>query len=141
MMCALLALLMEKPCFDRRPEPVSAPYIIENDGGGQLLSVVDDREMLLRWGGAVQIRGTCASACVIFTTLPNACLAPDLKIGFHGSSVTLGPVGNPQMARHLRGGVRAQFEAEWQFIPPDRIHWIDTAAYARLDPQVRICEP
>ena len=140
MICALVALIVADPCFDKRPAPVTAPYIIEDDGGGQLLSAVDDREVLLAWGGAVEIRGYCASACVIFTTLPQACLAPDLRIGFHGSSVNLGPVGNPQIARHLRGAARARFLEDWQHIQAPDIAWIDVETYRALDPAVRICD-
>lgn len=134
-----VALLTLTACYDRRPAPEGEPYIIKNDNGGQLLSAEADRASLLAWGGRVEIQGRCASACVIFTTLPNACLAPDARIGFHGSTITVGPVGNPQMARHLRGGVKAAFLDRWQHIPTEDIHWITAREYVALDPQTRLC--
>ena len=126
-------------CTDRRPPPTTEPYLIVNDGGGQLISAEADRADLLKWGGRVEVRGFCRSACVIFTTLPNACIGPAATIGFHGSNVNAGPIGNEQMARYLRGAARRQYLAEWQFIPPDKIHKISARQYAKLDPQVRIC--
>ncbi len=127
-------------CTDRRPPPVAEPYVIDNDGGGQLISAEADRADLLAWGGRVEIRGFCRSACVIFTTLPNACLDRDAYVGFHGSNVNTGPIGNDQMTRYLRAKAQARYVADWQFIPPSAIHKISAAAYANLDPQIRICD-
>ncbi len=136
----LICALLMAGCTDRRPAPVTGEaYIIKKDGGGQIISAEADRAMLKRWGGPVKIRNYCASACVIFTTLPNACIAPNAKIGFHSSDVNVGPVGNPQMARYLRGGVKERFLAEWQFVPSDKIHWVSARDYVRLDPQSRLC--
>lgn len=126
-------------CTDRRPPPTAEPYVIHRDGGGQLISAEADRAMLLEWGGRVEIRDYCRSACVIFTTLPNACLGPASTIGFHGSNVNQGPIGNQQMARYLRGGIKAKYLAEWQFIPPTEIHMISAREYVKLDPQTKIC--
>ncbi|RYH03573.1 hypothetical protein EU805_07640 [Salipiger sp. IMCC34102] len=126
-------------CTDRRPAPTSEPYVISRDGGGQIISAEADREMLRQWGKRVEIRGSCRSACVIFTTLPNACLGPKLRIGFHSASVNRGFVGNQQIAKYLRAGVRDRFEREWQNVPNDQIVYITATEYKALDPQVRIC--
>lgn len=126
-------------CTDRRPPPETEPYMIVNDGGGQLISAEADRADLLKWGGRVEVRGFCRSACVIFTTLPNACIGPAATIGFHGSNVNAGPIGSQQMARYLRGEARRRYLADWQFIPPTAIHKISARQYVRLDPQIRIC--
>ena len=134
MACSLVA------CTDRRPEPTTEPYVIRRDGGGQLISAEADRAMLLAWGGRVEIRGYCNSACVIFTTLPNACLGPRLDIGFHGSNVNVGPIGNEQMAKYMRGGVKRRYLEEWQHIPHTEIHKITAEEYVRLDPRSRICD-
>ncbi len=136
---ALTAMAMLSGCTDRRPAPTGEPYIIRNDGGGQLISAEADRASLKFWGGQVEIRGKCASACVIFTTLPNACIGHRSRIGFHGSNVDRGPIGNQQMSKYLRGAARARFEAEWKFIPTDEIHWVKARDYVKLDPQVRLC--
>ena len=135
LICALDA------CTDRRPPPTSEPYTIRRDGGGQLISAEADRQMLLEWGGRVEIRNYCYSACVIFTTLPNACIGPNLRIGFHGSNVNVGPIGSQQMAKYLRGKAKRRYLEEWQFIPPTDIHIITAAEYVALDPRVKICPP
>lgn len=128
-------------CTDRRPPPVAEPHIIFNDRGGQLISAEADRALLAAWGGRVEIRGKCYSACTMFTTLPNACLGRGAKIGFHGSNVNMGPVGNQQMARYLRAGVKERYLAEWQFVPHDEIHVISAQEYVALDPATQICDP
>lgn len=133
LICVALVLAS---CTDRRPAPVRGEaYIIERDVGGQLISDEADCSMLKRWGGPVEIRDYCASAFVIFTTLPNVCIAPDAKIGFHSSDVNVGFVGNPQMAKYLRGRIKQQFLAEWQFVPNTDIHLVSARDYVALDPQ------
>ena len=139
MLCTVLALFLTTACNDRRPAPTSEPYLIHRDGGGQLISAEADRADLLRWGKQVEIRDYCASACVIFTTLPNACIGPASKIGFHGSNVNIGPIGSQQMAAYLRGEVKRRYLAEWQFIPQTEMHWLSARQYKKLDPQIRIC--
>ena len=126
-------------CVDRRERPNEGVYVIKNDRGGQIISAEADRALLETWGGPVRIEGYCNSACGIFTTLPNACLAPDARIGFHAANINVGEIGNAQIARHLRGGVLAKFLAEWQFVPHDDLHQISAAEYVRLDPQTKIC--
>ncbi len=139
MLCTVLAMFLATACNDRRPAPTTTPHMIWNDGGGQLISAQADRARLLAWGKPVEIRGSCASACVIFTTLPNACIGPNARIGFHGSNVNMGPIGSQQMARYLRGDAKRKYLAEWQHIPPTEMHWIHVNVYKRLDPQIRIC--
>ena len=135
----VLILMLLGSCTDRRPLPQGEPYVIHNDGGGQLISAEVDRALLQAWGGRVEISGYCNSACVVFTTLPNACLKPGAVIGFHGANMNAGPVGNPQITRYLRAGVLSKWVADWQFIPNNRIHHITARRYAELDPNSRIC--
>lgn len=137
--CAVLTIFLATACNDRRPAPTSEPYLIHRDGGGQLISAEADRADFLRWGGEIIIRDYCASACVIFTTLPNACIGPASKIGFHGSNVNVGPIGNQQMAAYLRGEAKRMYLAEWQHIPQTGMHWLSAREYKKLDPLVRIC--
>jgi len=135
----MLLVSLLAACNDRRPLPSGDLYVIRNDGGGQLISAETDRAVLKLWGGAVRIEGYCNSACLMFTTLPNACLVPDLKLGFHGANVNVGFVGNPQVSKYLRNGVKQRFDEEWQFIPFTEIHRISAAEYVRLDPETRLC--
>lgn len=136
----ILALVVLAGCNDRRPLPTGDVYTIRNDGGGQLISAETDRAVLKLWGGPVEIEGYCNSACLMFTTLENACLAPDLKLGFHGANVNVGFVGNPQITKYLRNGVKTRFVEEWQFIPFTEIHRISAQEYVALDPEAKICE-
>ena len=134
----LLALVLQA-CLDQRPAPTGAVHQIIDDGGGQILAAEADRERLMAWGGPVEIGGYCNSACVIFTTLPNACLHADAVIGFHSANLNVGPVGNAQITRYLRAGVRERWLREWQFIPNNDIHHITARRYVSLDPAARIC--
>ncbi|MEL6570869.1 MAG: hypothetical protein AAFQ64_04370 [Pseudomonadota bacterium] len=135
----LLALVVLSGCNDRRPLPSGDVYTIRNDGGGQLISAETDRAVLRLWGGPVVIEGYCNSACLMFTTLENACLDPDLTLGFHGANVNVGFVGNPQITKYLRNGVRQKFVDEWQFVPFTEIHRISAQDYVALDPQTKLC--
>jgi len=137
--CAILSLLVANACTDRRPAPTVEPYVIRRDGGGQLISAEADRADFLRWGGQIEIRGYCASACVIFTTLPNACIGQGARIGFHGSNVNVGPIGSQQMAAYLRGEAKRKYIAEWQYIPQTEMHWLTAQEYQALDPQIKLC--
>lgn len=118
----------------------TAPHIIENNRGGYIHEADAARARLAAWGGRVEIHGVCNSACAIFITLPNACMNPDLKIGFHRSSVNIaGVIGNAQLSRHFRGGVKAQYDAVWGELPDGESHTISAQEFARLDPQSKIC--
>lgn len=114
-------------------------HVVRNHRGGRILLVEAERRRLLNWGGPVRIEGFCNSACVILATLPNACLKPRSRIGFHTSNINFGPVGNAQIARYLRGGVRDKYLKEWQFVPHDDIHHIWGETFVSLDPQARLC--
>lgn len=135
-----LCLFSLSGCTDRRPLPGDGTYVIRNDGGGQLISAEADRAVLRLWGGPVVIEGYCNSACLMFTTLSNACLDRDLTLGFHGANVNVGFVGNPQITKYLRNGVKQKFVEEWQFVPFTEIHRISAEDYVRLDPETKICE-
>ena len=136
---ALIAMVVLVGCNDRRPLPSGDVYVIRNDGGGQLISAETDRAILRLWGGEVRIEGYCNSACLMFTTLENACLAPDLTLGFHGANVNVGFVGNPQITKYLRNGVKQRFVDEWQHIPFTEIHRITAREYIALDPETQLC--
>jgi hypothetical protein len=77
----------------------------------------------------------------MFTTLANACLEPGLKLGFHGANVNVGFVGNPQITKYLRNGVKRRFVEEWQHIPFTEIHRISAEEYIALDPASKLCAP
>lgn len=115
-------------------------HTIRNHRGGRILDAEVRRRRLLNWGGPVRIEGYCFSSCVVFTTLPNACLDPELIVGFHSSNLNFGPVGNAQIARYLRNGVAEQYLVNWQFVPNNEMHRITSADYVRLDPAAKLCQ-
>ena len=96
-----------------------------------------DRAVHKFWVGPVRIEGFCNSACLMFTTLPSACLAPRLKLGFHEANVNLGFVGNPEITKYLRGGIQKRFVDEWQNIQFTEIHCITTDDFIELDPTTK----
>ena len=113
---------------------------LHNDGGGNLVAAEIKRAALLAWGGPVVISGYCNSACTMFTTLPNACLMPRTIIGFHAASVTFRTIGNPQITKYLRNGVRNRWLEEWQFVPNNEIRFIYAEEYVELDPETALCK-
>ena len=60
---------------------------VENNGGG----VVDEfRALVDRWsasGARVEIKGTCKSACTLFTAVPNVCVMKGAELWFHAPFV------------------------------------------------------
>lgn len=135
-------LLSFAACSGSQGESVgyTAPHIIENYRGGYINDAIAQRQSLAAWGGAVEIRGVCNSACVILTTLPNACLDADLRLGFHRSSSPIGAfVGNAQISQYFRGGVKQMFDDVWSKLPEGENATITAREYVRLDPQSRIC--
>jgi hypothetical protein len=58
--------------------------VIKNDLGGPVAERVAQIERLRSAGARVEIRGTCTSACTMFLGLPNACVDPSARLGFHG---------------------------------------------------------
>ena len=119
--------------------------VIRNDGGG-LLKVYRARRAELARVDAVRIEGKCLSACAIYTTLPNACVMPDAKIGFHGSSINTGQYDvdlyyDMRMGEYFRGAVRRAYLADWRHLSGrDEFHVISGTKLHQLDPQVRLCK-
>jgi hypothetical protein len=60
---------------------------IGDDYGGVLIPRLANLQALKLRGDTVEIRGDiCASACTLYLGLPNACIIPQTKFGFHGPS-------------------------------------------------------
>jgi len=74
------------------PTAFAQTIVVHNDGGGR----VDQRANLIRRLQAqraeVKLQGNyCMSACTMYLALPNVCVDPRTKFGFHGpSSATKG---------------------------------------------------
>lgn len=117
---------------------------IRNDGGGNITEYRAKRARLAKVD-LVRIEGKCLSACTIFTTLPNACVEPDAKIGFHGASNKIGVPEidyflDMRMGEFYRGRVRDLYISKWRHrVGRDGFHVISGARLAQLDPKIRLC--
>lgn len=141
LMAALLLSLGPGLALAERPVPPNT-IDIRNDGGGNVLQMVQRREALARSGKQVRIRGYCNSACTMLITLPNACLGPNAQIGFHAprlpNTTIIPPMVDQIMGSYYRGGVRDRWFGGWN--RSIRMQVISAAEYVRLDPQTRICD-
>lgn len=125
-----------------RPGPSGAPpIVIMNDRGGNVLQAIARREELRASGRPVEVRGYCRSACTIYISLPNACLAPDATVGFHAPRVAgtqiIPPLVDQIVADFYRGGIRRMWLSEWRH--SREMVKISAAEFVRLDPQTRLC--
>ncbi|WP_442771714.1 hypothetical protein [Paenirhodobacter enshiensis] len=119
----------------------NAPIVIRNDHGGNVAANILRREQLANSGREVQLRGFCDSACTMFTTLPNACLAPDATFGFHapsiGGSSTPAPMVGDLIGQFYRNGIARKWQQSWG--NSTKITRISAKRYVQLDPQARLC--
>lgn len=61
------------------------PLVIDNDDGGDVDTFIMWYERVRQSGVPVRVRGICASACTIVTSLPKeqVCIEPTASLGFH----------------------------------------------------------
>lgn len=138
-------LLVAAFCAAMLPHGAAADsrYIdVSNHPGGNVLEMVRYREQLARSGKIVRIRGYCRSACTILTTLPNACLGPRSRIGFHAprlpGTTIIPPYVDEIMGSYYRNGIRSRWFGGWN--RSIKMNVIDARDYVRLDPQTKICD-
>lgn len=121
--------------------PRGAPIDIWNHSGGNVLQTVRQREELGRSGREVRIRGYCRSACTMLISLPNACLGPRARIGFHAprlpGTTVIPPYVDQIMGQYYRGGIRERWFGGWN--RSHQMNVITARDFVRLDPQARIC--
>lgn len=115
---------------------------VNNHRGGNVIQTVQLRERLARSGKIVRIRGYCRSACTILTTIPNACLFPDSRIGFHAPRLPntriIPPLVDEIMGSFYRNGIRDRWFGGWNRSMEMTV--LTAREYVRLDPQTRICK-
>ena len=71
--------------FSNASQP--ARVIVHNDRGGIVSRRVAEIEAIRARGQSVEIRGQiCYSSCTMYLGLPQACVLPDTRFGFHGPS-------------------------------------------------------
>ncbi|PIE09383.1 MAG: hypothetical protein CSA72_13050 [Rhodobacterales bacterium] len=130
------------PDVPRAQAEAARVHVIRDNRGGQVLSALAERERLRRWGGPVEVRGYCASACTIFITLPNACLGRGAVVGFHAPSITgtdtIIPGTEGFLGAYYRNGILEKWRADWS--RSTKITKIRAREYVELDPQTRLCD-
>lgn len=114
---------------------------IINDKGGNVMEMAQRRSKLARSGKQVRIRGYCRSACTMLVTLPNACIGPKARIGFHApripNTTIIPPMVDQIMGNYYRNGIRDRWYGGWNRSLEMKV--ISAKEYVRLDPQTRIC--
>ena len=60
--------------------------VVNADRGGYIGQRSAEIRFLRATGQRVEVRGLCLSACTMYLSLPNMCVAPDARLGFHGPS-------------------------------------------------------
>lgn len=115
---------------------------VSNNRGGNVMQMVRTREQLARSGKTVRIRGYCRSACTILITMPNACLGPKARVGFHAPRLPgtqiIPPYVDQIMGSFYRGGIRDRWFGGWN--RSHQMNVISASDYVRLDPQTKICD-
>ena len=65
--------------------PSSSTLVVRRDMGGSLYLRLQEVAALEKAGTAVEIRGTCGSACTLYLGLDTACVHPRARLLFHGA--------------------------------------------------------
>lgn len=71
-------------CLIAAVAPQANAMTVRQDLGGSVRERFVQVEQLSRSGAQVRIVGTCISACTLLLGVPNACVAPSARLGFHG---------------------------------------------------------
>lgn len=101
---AAMSLLVFAPAVT-----ASTTIRISNDGGGSIAARVSEIESIRSRGQKVEIRvGYCNSACTLYLGLPDTCVSPNARFGFHG----------PQIATRGLTMLPSQFE-KWSKVMAD----------------------
>lgn len=74
-------------------QTAAARTFIDNDPGGPIEQRLRQIQHLRSDGGRVEIRGFCASSCTMLIGLPNVCVRPESRLGFHGPSSAIHGLG------------------------------------------------
>ncbi len=124
------------------PRSRSETVVIRDNKGGNVMRAIQRRQQLEHWGGPVEIRGYCGSACTLFITMPNACLGPNATVGFHAPRIpntTYIPPGVDEvMGRFYRNGILARWNETWK--RQLKIEKISAKEYVQLDPDTKLCK-
>ena len=80
---AIMSLLAFTPAAS-----ASTTIYVSNDGGGSIAARIRELDSIRNQGQKVEIRaGYCNSACTLYLGLPDTCVSPNARFGFHGPQV------------------------------------------------------
>jgi hypothetical protein len=115
---------------------------INNNNGGNLVAFMKERSDLKASGKKVIISGYCASACTIFYSLPNVCMAKGSSLLFHGAKGMIDladDIGNALLSTHYYAGIKTSFNNDWYtYSTPLKVVTREEAKV--LDPAINFCE-
>jgi len=146
---ALLAALVLAACLPNaeaaRTTGFTTPEVTRSGSGGRTCRVFADeggnpfeyealRAQLAESCDELRL-GECHSSCTILMSLPNACLLPGRRFGFHSSN--FGGVANPVLRKYYRAGILERFDQEWS--QSRRMIPVTSEEAVVLDPALRIC--
>lgn len=95
--------------------------VVTRDMGGSVRERIAQVNRLTARGTEVRIVGTCVSACTLYLGVPNACVTPTARLGFHGPATRVKGLPLPraeyerislQMAALYPPALRAWFLSE-----------------------------
>lgn len=118
----------------------SADVVIENDLGGSLNRYAREFKAYQKSGERVEIAGRCASACTIYIALPNACIHPEAKLGFHtATAFGLAPseAGNKWVAQFYPAKLKAKFMGEYS--KSLGFTWLRGHEVLAMNPRAKAC--
>lgn len=126
----IFAILALSACAT--PSGYKAPpdaLIVNRDDGGFMMRRVAQVRDLEQSGRPVVIRGKCASACTMFLALPQTCVEPGARLGFHGPS-------HVDPRRQLRPEIRqTSVNLISKYYPPEISEWFQREGHTRVGQQ------
>ncbi|MFE3838667.1 hypothetical protein [Pseudogemmobacter sonorensis] len=112
--------------------PLGAPpapaFVVRHDLGGGVEERIRSVERLRAQGTRIRIEGICISACTLYLGLPQTCVSPSARLGFHGPSSSLPGLPLPRsefervsqtMASYYPAAMRRWFMSEARMITRD----------------------
>lgn len=145
LICVLAAFAVTMPAAPAQARTFVSEFdiMVIDDKGGNVLDMVQRRQRLGQSGKEVRIGGYCRSACTMLITLPNACLDPRTRIGFHAprlpNTTIIPPYVDQIMGSFYRNDIRRNWFRGWNRSVDMVI--ISARDFVRMDPQTRICGP
>ncbi len=134
----LVPLMLLAACsVNTTPELKAGPdgtITILKDTGGNPYEYAALYDQLKASGQRVRL-GECNSACTMLMTLPNACLIPGKRFGFHASN--LNGRFDGFVAQYYRAGVKRAFVSEWS--KSREMTKLVSEEMIKLDSQLKLC--